>query len=140
MIEHVWSILCNNSSIDYETSVVSINNVLEQINLFSDKQEVSKLIPIPHEIISLWVLQNPKEPSCGKMRAILIDPKNNSHIHGEMDINLSDTISFRTRIKGFGLSIKYPGKYSFNIELKQEDSTEWEKVASLPLFVSFHPG
>jgi hypothetical protein len=136
MIEHIWSILCNGASIDSETNSVRIFDALEQLTVYTN-EEAPITLPIHFEIISLWIRSNELVPSKGKMQVFFSDSSNECKNQAELEIDLSQAIYFRTRVKADGLQLKGPGRYKFIVELKQEDESGWEKVASIPLLVSY---
>jgi len=74
-IEHIWSVLCSNSSVDIDTNSLSIFNVVEQLNIQSIPKVVSlhnnnsspkeagqesSVIPVTFEIVSLFQRQDPE--------------------------------------------------------------------------------
>lgn len=136
MIDHVWSILCNGSSIDSETNVISLFGVLEQITIPANPKGIVKL-PINLEIFSLWIRGDEKVPACGKMRVVFCDPNDSCEHHAEMDVDLNNAIIFRTRVRSKGLKLRGPGRYKFVIEFQQDQSETWEKVATIPLLVMY---
>jgi hypothetical protein len=138
MIEHVWSVVCNGSSIDQETNTISIYNVIEQLGVFSDTPD-SISLPIHLEIFSLWTRADEKIPDRSKMRIFFCDPSDNRNKKTELDIDLKEAVYFRSRIRVDGLDLKGDGRYKFVVELQQEGKDTWEKVASLPILVSIQP-
>jgi len=138
MIEHVWSVICNGSSIDQETNTISLYNVLEQIGVFSDTPDSTSL-PIHLEIFSLWVRKDEKVAGSGKMRMFFCDPSESYKNKAELDIDLKDTVFFRSKIKVDGLDLNGDGRYKFVVELQQEGEESWQKVASLPILISIQP-
>jgi hypothetical protein len=138
MIEHIWSVVCNGSSIDQDTNTISIYNVLEQLKVFSDTPD-SVSLPIHLEIFSLWTRENEKVAARGKMRMFFCDPGDNCKKKAELDIDLKEAVFFRSRIRVDGLDLNGAGRYKFVVELQQEGEKSWQKVASLPILVSIQP-
>jgi hypothetical protein len=136
MIEPIFSVLCREAVIDSESNMISIHNILEQLVVYSNIQENIKL-PIQFEIISDWTRSDLDLPEKGKVRAFFCRADNDCKQIVEMDIDLSNVIFYRTRIKSLGLELKGAGKYKFIIELQNSNSNEWTKVATLPFLVSF---
>ncbi len=137
MINHIWSVLCGSSSIDYETSTVSILNAFEHLTLINPPQDKELNIPIPFEMISLWSRDDDNLPCSGMTRVSFIDRKNDVTVLSENEVDLRETQNCRTRMKSKGLRIKEPGKYRFIVELKQEKSDAWQMVAAIPLYVNY---
>lgn len=138
MIEHVWSLICNSSSIDEENHTISIFNILEQLSVFSNTPDMVSL-PIHLEIFSLLTREDEKVPAQGKMRIFFCDPADSCTQKAELDIDLKNAVYFRSRIRVDGLDLKGNGKYKFVVELQQKGKKAWEKVASLPLLINFQP-
>lgn len=139
MIEHVWSVVCNSSSIDQETNTISIFNVLEQLGVFTTDTSDTISLPIHLEIFSLWVRVDETVPGQGRMRVFFCDPFENYQKKAELDIDLKEAIFFRSRIRVEGLDLKGDGKYKFVVELQQKGEESWKKVASLPILIHLQP-
>lgn len=56
-MKHIWSLLCQRSSIDVDNNQLSIFNCLEEISLSLDNSEALKrnlVIPIEFQLVSYW--------------------------------------------------------------------------------------
>lgn len=135
MIDQVWTVLCSRSVIDIETNNVSIQDVIEQLNIPGDPKP-DGLLAIPFEIISLWARSDPKHPEQGTERITFITPSGKSTMVVESSINLSEAERHRNRVKFPGLPIAEEGRYQFIIEFKLDDG-EWTKATILPLSIQF---
>lgn len=140
MIKHIWSILCEDSSVDQETNKLSIRNVLESIEIKVQGILPEKsAIPIPFEIVSFFTRAN-----SAKEEEIQLEIK---LVNSEMDSlgkDLTATIKFpaksnrlRSRLKIQGLPIKGEGKYAFIISFMTSNEKEFKTVAELPLEIKF---
>jgi hypothetical protein len=138
MIEHVFSVLCNGTSIDAETNAITLFKVLEQLTVYTETTDLVR-IPIHFEILSLWTRQSPDVPCQGKARIIFCSPSDQQKQQVEMSIDLSKAINYRSKLVSDGIELTSPGKYHFTIELQDEDHTVWQQVASLPLMVIYQP-
>jgi hypothetical protein len=138
MIEHVFSVLCNGTSIDAETNSISLFKVLEQLTVFSETTEPVRLL-IHFEIVSFWTRQSTDIPGRGRMRFTFCSPSNQQKQGVELDVDLSKSINHRTRIISDSIELTGPGKYQFIIELQEGDHPDWQKVASVPLLVNYQP-
>ena len=136
MIEHVFSVLCSGTSIDAETNTVTLFKVLEQLTVFTESTETVR-IPIHFEILSLWTRQIADDPCHGKARIIFCSPSHDEKQHVEMSIDLSRSINYRSKLIADVIELTGPGKYRFRIELQEEESPDWQEVASLPLLVVY---
>jgi hypothetical protein len=137
VIEHVWSVLCQNSAVDNETGSVSLLNVLETITILGEARGEIKL-HVNHEVFSEWVRTDEKLPAKGMMRLSFCNTENECKQKLELPVDLSEQVFARTRIKLSGLTISGPGRYKFIVELKLEGSDRWELKVTLPLMVVFN--
>jgi hypothetical protein len=135
MIDHIFSIICDTSSIDIDTNKISLLNVLEQLKVFSDSHDVS--IPIRFEIFSLWARSDSETPGVGYYRIIFSGAGFEREIQSPFKIDLTKVHFFRSRAKVLGIQLKGPGIYRFNIEFTPENDQNWMRVASLPFLVEY---
>ncbi len=138
MIEHVWSVLCQNATIDSETGNVSLQNILETLTISGEVTGEIKL-PMQYEIFSEWTRTDENQPAKGMMRLFFCDPADECKQQLQLPVDLSEHLFARTRVKSGGLTINEPGRYKFLVELKLDGSDKWEQVAALPLVVNFEP-
>lgn len=139
-LEHIWSVVCSNSSIDQETNNISLYNVLEQVNIAAADLEkmASKdkiVLSFMYEIISLWqkTARDQDVNRIGKIECV--DPDGNKLDEREFEIAMKKGINrLRTIAKVNGFRFTKPGVYNLNVSIKQSDDS-WAKVASLPLEV-----
>jgi hypothetical protein len=136
MINHVFSVICDKSSIDSETNKVSILEVLEQLIVFTDQSERISL-PIQFELFSLWTRAQFDKPAQGQMRIHFCNPSGVCKVQAEVAIDLSSVLFYRTRFRANGIELVGPGVYKFVVELKPDEKTEWVEVAQLPLWVTY---
>jgi hypothetical protein len=136
-MNHIWSILCQSSSIDEETKLLSIFNCLEQGEITTQKKNAGSndkvVIPTPFELISFWAVdEGDKKNSRLEIKIEIIDPNNvllNS-IDNSFDIK-EKSLRFRSRIKFQELTLTENGRYYFKVSQKYQ--SEFKIVASLPL-------
>jgi hypothetical protein len=138
MIEHVWSVVCSSSSIDEESKTISLLNVMEQLVIYKDDQDDLNL-SIQLEVFSLWTREEMDTPTKGKMQVQFCDDKNACTKQAEIEIDLSQAVYCRTKMKLFGLKLKGAGRYKFIVELSEDAGATWKKVASLPVLINYEP-
>lgn len=139
MIQHVWSVLCQSSSIDQLENTVSLFNVLEEITVTGPQApDEGTLLPINMNIVSLWTKDNKDEKARGKMRACLTGPGNRQYESIELDIDLSQSVFYRGRIFAQVLKWNGVGKYTFLIEFKENDGDDWRMVTALPVWMNIN--
>jgi len=136
MIDHIWTVLCLRAVIDVDSQNVSIQNVLEQLNLTVESGS-DLVIGISYEIVSFWVRSEVETPVRGRSRITLVDPGGNTTPVAEMPIDLTAVERARHRIYCQGLRVTAPGRYIFRVELLEDGQREWRSVASVPLRVVF---
>ena len=78
-MKNVWSIICEKSSIDSKTNLLSLFNCVEEIKLEIDKDKIPKteklIIPVNFQLISLWAIENTEKESILEIKVEIIDPK-----------------------------------------------------------------
>jgi hypothetical protein len=138
MIEHILSVVCDKASIDKDTNSVSIFNIIEQVTLVtakepSDANQVSGSIDF--ELLSMWTRGMTDVPEKGQARVSFIDPNGKKGKEIEVTIDLMDHFFYRTRIMANQVALSGPGKYRFEIEVKEDKAPQWRNVTSIPLLV-----
>lgn len=138
MIEHVWSVVCSKAVTDRETNSVSLQTVLEQLNVKGEPKP-DNLVPMQFDVMSLWSRSDDNKPCKGRMRMTYVSPSGKVLITTEGKINLLNTERFRSKIHSHGIPIGERGRYKFIVELQQEGEREWNQVARIPFTVVFSP-
>lgn len=136
MIQHIFSLACTAVSVDGPTNVLSVFNILEQLTIFAQVNETVQ-VPIMHEILSEWTRSDLAVPETGKMRIVFCSPDNVCKPQNEIEINLSESLYFRTRLAVGSIFLKDPGVYKYIIELNQGPENSWAPVATIPLSIVF---
>jgi len=136
MIDHVWTVVCSGAAIDIDSNNVSIQNVLEQINVAAEFAP-DVMIGISYEIVSFWVRSEVETLARGRSRITLVEPRGNTIPVAEMPIDLTKVERVRHRIYCQGLRVTAPGRYIFRVELLEDGQGAWGLVASVPLRVVF---
>jgi len=142
-MEHIWSLLCRDSSIDIDNNLLSIFGCFEKIELgvsLNNVSEDSKLVaPIDFQIVNFWEATETDKDSVFTIKIELEDPNNKILPMVEKEFNIKKgTASFRNRMKFQGLTISISGKYRFNIYKKDENDKKYRAVASLPLLIQIN--
>ena len=134
MIDHVWTVVCSSAAIDMDSKNVSIQNVLEQINIPVEPAP-DLVINIPYQIVSFWVRSDIEMPARGRSRIALVEPGGSINPIAEMPIELTEVERARQRVYCQGFRAPAPGRYIFRVELLESGQDEWRLVASIPLRV-----
>ncbi|HNT55821.1 MAG TPA: hypothetical protein PKG95_13980 [Anaerolineaceae bacterium] len=136
MINHVFSIICEHSSIDSETNTASILGVLEHLTVFTDESGDLNL-PLQFEIFSHWARENVDQPDQGQVRVYFCAPSGQKKLTGSGSIDLSSVTFYRIRFRYNGIELSGPGLYKFFVEYQPTEDAEWVVVAQLPLLVTY---
>lgn len=132
MIHHAWTVLCARSSIDSDSNLMSLFDIIEEITvegLISDPG----VIPGPFDLVSLWTRRSLDAPEEGLARWTLLSPTNREVTHSTFAIDLSMAHRLRSRTRLAAVPIESAGLYWFRCEYKSAEGNEWAEVARLPL-------
>lgn len=138
MIDHVWTVVCSRAVIDQDSNNVSLQNVVEQLNISGEPGHV--VIPMSLDIVTLWARAKVEAPARGRARVTFLSPSGvATDSPFEYDIDLSEHRRYRSRGRVQPLHIEEAGRHAFRVELQKEHETGWHQVASIPLEISFTP-
>ncbi|MFA5248971.1 MAG: hypothetical protein WC397_00365 [Candidatus Paceibacterota bacterium] len=137
-MNHIWSILCQNSSVDEETKSLSIFNCLEQGEITIKKDDLEKrdriIIPIAFELISLWTVDEQDKDNKLEIKIELLDPDGSLLNSSENIFDVKENFPrLRSRIKLNGLSVTKNGRYTFKVSQKDQVQKKFKTVANIPL-------
>lgn len=143
MIKHIWSVLCQKSSVDQQSNNVSLFDIFEALEVGVNPTVGTKAsddpkfnIPIQYQIVTLWTVAGTKNDS-GEIRITLINPDGKEKILVNTDLRFPpEKKRMRTINQIQGLPADKSGDYHFIVELKQEE--KFQKVADLPLEVKIN--
>ena len=138
MISHVWSVLCSNVVIDRFSNNVSIQNVIEQLNI-PDEPIPDGVVVTPLNLVTLWMRSDLEVPARGHSRIIFQSPSGGASNPVELEVDLTNSKRTRSRLISETLPVEEPGLHIFRVELKIEDEAEWHEVAIVPLEILFRP-
>lgn len=139
MVEHVWSVLCTRSIIDKSTNNASLLEILEQVTILepipTGQQNIA--LALAFEIVSLWQRSNHDEPARGEGR-IRIEMASGSQTLPQFQIDITPAGMHRRRsvYRMNGMPFDGFGVYKFVVELKDESTSQWKAVATIPLELS----
>ena len=154
MINHVWSVACKESVIDRDTNLVSIFNVVEELNIhkISDVDKIPEqidqnrpeqgqpetTISLGFEIISLWVRSQVEVPGRGIARVYFISPDGKELNHLEMNIDLTTHERLRTRARFImNMGALQSGIHHIKVKFKLQEAKSFREVAVIPIKVNF---
>jgi len=135
MIQHVWSVLCQNASIDSQTNSVSILNVIYTIMTNVQPVEENPIF-VSMEILSTWAREDENMPVVGESRVLLFHKGKTIIEPIILEINLLNSVFHRNRVTIGNLPLTVTGRYEFRIECKEKDQIDWRLATTIPFFVS----
>lgn len=138
-MNHIWTVLCQRSSIDYENNLVSLFSCLEELSVVLDPQVAKNkkaVVPAEMQLVSFWTVANTAQENVLEIKGELIDPQ------GEVLNSYQNKFSVKTGVERFrnrtniqGLPLTIPGRYVFRLWQKSNGEKEMKVVAELPLEV-----
>ncbi len=140
MIKHIWTIICRMSVTDEDTHNISLIEALHQIRMQgtpTPSEEEPILFAVEYEVITLWSRIDESTPIRGKGLIEVVSPAGTVLGEFPYDIDLTNSLDVRIRMKHNLLPITASGTYSFRISLSDENRNQWKEVSSVPLKVVF---
>ena len=137
-MKHIWTVACSRAVIDQDSNNVSLQNVIEQLNI-ADDPTPDGVLPIEVHLITLWSRADLETPSQGKSRVRFLTPSGKVLGTFESDIDLSESERLRLRLRFASLPLRESGIHSFRVDLKKAESSRWRNVAEIPIDVRFGP-
>lgn len=138
-MKHIWTILCEKSSVDSKTNLLSIFNCVEELSIVIDKTKAPKgdtVLPIEFQLISFWTVDDPKKKNILESQVEIIDPKGDSLNKFNNKFDIKEGVSRQRSITNIhGFKITEAGRYTFRVMQKKEGKKEFKIVAELPLDV-----
>lgn len=138
MIDHVWTVICSRAVIDKSSNNVSIQNVIEQVNI-RGKPEPDGFVFMPLEAVTFWARADPDKPSRARTRLAFWSPSGKQLGSFEREIDLSQFERLRSVFRFKGLPTSEEGRHFFRMEIQNEGESKWQQVAAVPLQVFFVP-
>lgn len=139
-IRHIWTVICQKSSIDANSNLLSLFEVLEKvdINLNPAVQSIPEdqvlSIPFNFEIISYW-RKGTHSRGEGKLRLTSPEGKQLNEVPFEVIIP-ENSQAYRVVAKVNGLSFTTSGEYK--IEVLQKVGKDFKVVAEVPFDIAVH--
>lgn len=137
-MKHIWTILCQNSSVDSGTNLLSIFNCLEELTLEIDRNKAPKtdelVIPLGAQLISFWTIEDQDKDNILEVRSEILDPSGNSL--GKFDKKFEvekNILRLRSIMNIQHIKITKEGRYTIKMQQKKEGKKDFKVVAELPL-------
>jgi len=136
MTRHVWTVACTHAVIDQESNLISLLDVIEQLNI-TGKPAPNKVVGLTLDLTTLWVRENPETPEKGRARITLVSPSGAELKSMIIDVDLSAYERLRSRGRFVGIPAPEDGRYTFRVDSAPENSEAWIQVALIPLQIAF---
>ena len=143
MIKHIWSVLCEKSSVDQLSNNISLFDVFEA--LVVDINPVPNVkspagseynIPVQYQIVTLWT-KTDSEDVKSQVRITLVNPDGKEKILVNSELNFPPGKRRMRSINQIqGLPVGKSGDYRFIVSLNQGEKIQ--KVADIPLEVKLN--
>lgn len=136
-MKHIWSIICQHSSIDAENNLLSLFNCVEEMNLIVDRDKMSEqekiVIPAEFQLVSFWATEDSSKDNKLEIKGELVDPDNKVlNTFNNNFVVKSGVARFRNRTNIQGLPITKEGRYYVKVWQKN-DKEKFVLVAELPI-------
>ena len=128
MIHHRWSIACARAVVDRYTNSLSLEHIIEQINI-QGPLPTENAIPIELDIMTLWETDEPGDTEIAQSRLTIVAPNGEELGSNEAQVDLTKHIRLRNRVHLSGLPFSGYGQYVFRVDLQRDDT--WETVGNV---------
>jgi len=143
MFNHIWSVICQNSSIDSQSNTVSLFNCIENIGIDIEKNKSADKIniPIQFDIVSCWTIEDDTKKNDFVVKIEMIKPDGKTAFQKEE--NIFTEVGWKrvrniVKLSGLELGINDSGRYMFKISQKEKRGGDFILVASLPIDIKIN--
>lgn len=136
-LEHLWSILCTNSSVDQNTNNVSLFSIIEEVVFATDGPLKSEaIIPFSCDLVTLWKKSNEGDQVDTEGLVEVMDPKGNATGTFKYLIDIKkEHKRLRSILKIKGFKVTVPGNYIFRVKYRSDDKSDFILAGEIPLYV-----
>ncbi|MFA5933428.1 MAG: hypothetical protein WCV81_04095 [Microgenomates group bacterium] len=145
MIKHIWSVLCQKSSVDQLSNNISLFDVFEALEVdiksasnVKPTTDSSYNVPVQYQVVTLLSKDTADSKDTQySIRITLVNPEEKEKILVDQNLTfLANKKRMRSINQIQGLPVNKSGDYHFIVELKHEE--KFQKVADLPLEVKLN--
>jgi hypothetical protein len=144
MFNHIWSVICQNSSVDERSNTVNLFGCIENIGVDIDKNKNinNKIsIPIQFDIVSYWTLDDSAKKNSLILKIEMIKPNGDVSFQKEENIFTEagwGRIRNIAKFSGLELETTNNGRYIFRISQKEKKNDDFMIVANLPVDIKIN--
>ena len=150
-VEHIWSLICSNSTIDSETNNLSLFNVIERITVTVpaaalDKAKADKskglLTHVGFEVVSRFRKKTSNKTAAFDIRLRLLSPESRILMtSNEQRVAMREGIrNMRIRNRFNVLPVEKSGDYVVIVDAKEVEETGYSEVGRIPLEIVVNSG
>lgn len=139
MPEHVWSVLCEKSSVDTSSNVLSLLCVIDAVSVKGPEPKARGVVPFEATLVTLWRRSEAATPEVFENRIVVVTPDGSEIPATEpATVDLRTHLRYRAFMKMEAMPFRGGGVYRFAVEYRSGPEQEWLRVpAALPLDVTF---
>jgi hypothetical protein len=128
-IENKWALVCMSSSVDINTNLLSIYQVIDEITVHPPEKSLPTLPPegipvnFPHEFVSVWTKIGDDLEKDEKVKAVLslIDPNGEAVLKDNVELTFQKgKPNLRYMVKSGGFKMKLTGEYHYELEILED--------------------
>lgn len=142
MFNHIWSVICQNSSVDEGSNTVNLFGCIENIGVDINKNVNNKIsIPIQFDIVSYWTLDDGTKKNSLILKIEMIKPNGELSFQKEENIFTQpgwSRIRNIAKFSGLELGINDSGRYTFRVSQKEKRNGDFVVVANLPVDININ--
>lgn len=140
-MQHIWSVLCQRSSIDFETNLLSMFECIEEVNLvFNGTQAANNekiTIPVNWQLVSYWLIDDSANEESVEIKVDFINSEgivfNTFNNKMETKKNMK---RFRGRMNINGFEVTKSGRYHISVSYMK--GNEYVEVCKLPVDININ--
>jgi hypothetical protein len=139
-MKHIWSIICQQSSIDFETNSLSLFNCAEEISVVVDKIQVHQndkiVIPVEFQLVSSWLVEDTEKDDNLRIKEEIVDSEQKVLNSFENSFEIKKgALRFRNRTNIKGLPVTKEGRYYIKVWQWIDKQNKFEIASESPLDV-----
>lgn len=141
-MKHIWSVICQKSSIDFENNLVSLFNCIEELTLVVDKEKIPEngriVIPVEFQLVSSWTIEDSSQDNSLEIKGELIGLDNEILNTFDNTFPIKSGITrFRNRINIQGLPVTKEGRYYIKV-WKKDNKGKFILESELPIDIKIN--
>jgi hypothetical protein len=148
-VSHIWSVLCQNATIDGDTNDLSLFKTIDELAVTFPKAEALQAFsaqaakkpvaaPMPCELVTLWKRIDRKKDAAFDTRISFRDPDGKALQTIDAPLVMEPgKFRHRNRLSIPAVPMTVPGEYFFVVEAKATGDKEYAVMAEIPLDITF---